>query len=499
MTDTLVILPNNLGDVIMALPVIESLKNSDPISSITFFVEDGFEDGVINHPSIDHLFLFPRKQIKQMLNSPQWQDGITILKKYIDDLNNTRFDRIVNLCQHSYTAALVSQLFVPALQGRHFLPQGYHAIKDVWSRYLYSIPYSRQCNMLHAVDVYKYIAGVAGVPGPGTIALTSEEAERSMQLLHSEGMPAGAQKVLIHPGAAYQSKMWPIEHYITLTQKLIDQGYWVIITGSPDERDIAETIKQNAGEKCICAAGKLSFRESVSLVSLTKFCITADTAMMHAAAAVGIRVYALFGPTNPVETGPYGKNHIVFAGRCPSRPCFCFECKNKMCMKSISPETVFNYITTGACANATCDIYITTIKKDSTFGIIPLYENGPSYYYKPYAEMTRKLLDHTYELTSTNDEINSVKFDINEFSISLQSIEIQLSSFIENSNHSHIQQYEKLRVELEKVNKLSCFLTAFLNTGLNSIPLLNLRAGVQKSLQICQELRLKIQDTLHAL
>lgn len=499
MTNILVILPNNLGDVIMALPVIESLKNSDEASSITFFVEDGFEGGAINHPSIDHIFQFPRKQIKQLLNSPQWKDCINCLKKHIDELNDYNFDRIVNLCQHSYTATLVSQLVAPVLHGRHFLAQGCHAIKDTWSRYLYSIPYARMCNMLHAVDVYKYISGVAGVPGPGAIALTSEEIDTSIQFFNDNGIPPGARKVLIHPGAAYLSKMWPVEHYIYLAKKLIQEQCWIIVTGSPDEMDIAEAIRQQIGDKCISAAGNLSFRESISLVSQTEFCVTGDTAMMHAAAAVGVQVYALFGPTNPVETGPYGKKHIIFSGRCASRPCFCFDCKSRMCMKSISPQTVFNYIKTGTYENASCDIYITTIKKDLTCGIVPLYENGPTYFYKPYAELTRKLFDPSVELTCTKEEITSIKIDLQKIFDALLSIEMQLSSFIENSNNSHIHQYEKLRADLEKTNELSRFLTAFLNTGLNSIPLLNPRASLQKSLQTCQELHLRIQDTLHAM
>jgi ADP-heptose:LPS heptosyltransferase len=47
---------------------------------------------------------------------------------------------------------------------------------------------------------------------------------------------------------------------------------------------------------------KVSFRETIALVDLCEFCVTGDTALMHAASALGKRVYALFGPTNPVET-----------------------------------------------------------------------------------------------------------------------------------------------------------------------------------------------------
>jgi ADP-heptose:LPS heptosyltransferase len=69
MSNILVVLPNNLGDVIMALPVLRALKKDSPDSSITFFVEEGYEGGLLNCPDIDRLHLFPRRQIRNLLNS----------------------------------------------------------------------------------------------------------------------------------------------------------------------------------------------------------------------------------------------------------------------------------------------------------------------------------------------------------------------------------------------------------------------------------------------
>ena len=71
----LVILPNNLGDVIMVLPVLEALKR-DNEAHVTFFVEEGFEGGVVNSTFYDELFLFSRKEIKHQLRSQEWRSGI---------------------------------------------------------------------------------------------------------------------------------------------------------------------------------------------------------------------------------------------------------------------------------------------------------------------------------------------------------------------------------------------------------------------------------------
>ncbi|MBN1603785.1 MAG: glycosyltransferase family 9 protein [Chitinispirillaceae bacterium] len=499
MTSILIVLPNNLGDVIMALPVLRALKRESPDSSITFFVEEGFEGGLINCTDIDRLHLFPRKQIRNLLNSDKWADGIELLKKHIDILRELHIDRIINLCQHTYISTLLAQFDSWDICGRYFLPQGCHSISDSWSRYLYSIPYSRASNMLHATDVYRYIARVEHIAEHGKITTLPAETEAARKFLTDAGMPAGARCVLVHPGAAYLSKMWPVDYVITLVKKLIIDGFWVVITGSKSEAWIAETVRHETGSHCIAAAGNLSFRESFTLSTMAEYCITGDTAMMHAAAALGSKVYALFGPTNPVETGPWGAGHVIFSGQCASRPCFCFECTTKQCMKSISPETVYTYITHGDHSNAVCDIYTTTINDDGTYGIIPVREKGAPYYFKPYAEILRKVFDKSFELSCTPEETSFAKNELQKVENRILSMEAQLSSFIENSNPASIHEYEELKATLEKTGGITGFLSAYLNTGLNSIPLTNPRGSVQKSLQICRNFRLQIHETVNAL
>lgn len=499
MSSMLVVLPNNLGDVIMTLPVLRALKRESPDSSITFFVEEGFEGGLVNCPDVDRLHLFPRKQIRDLLNSDRWTDGIELLKIQVDLLRGSHIDRLINLCQHTYIATLLSQFDFWDICGRYFLSQGCHSISDSWSRYLYSIPYSRASNMLHATDIYRYISRVEHIAEHGKITILPAETEAARQFLTYAGKPAGARCVLVHPGAAYHSKMWPVDCVITLVKKLIIDGFWVVITGSKNEAWIAETVRHETGSHCIAAAGNLSFRESFTLATTAEYCITGDTAMMHAAAALGSKVYALFGPTNPVETGPWGAGHVIFSGLCASRPCFCFECKTKLCMKSISPETVYTYITHGDHSNATCDIYTTTINGDGTYGIIPVHEKGTPYYFKPYAEILRKMFDSSFKPGCTPEETGFVKDELQKVENRILSMEAQLTSFIEDSNLASIQEYENLKATSERTSGIAGFLSAYLNTGLNSVPLTNPRGSVQKSLQICRNLRLQIHGTVNAL
>jgi ADP-heptose:LPS heptosyltransferase len=65
---------------------------------------------------------------------------------------------------------------------------------------------------------------------------------------------------------------------------------------------------------------------------------------MHLAAAVGTSVVALFGPTSPERTGPYGEGHVVIRRGLPCSPCFRKTCETMECMKTISVDEVFQAV-----------------------------------------------------------------------------------------------------------------------------------------------------------
>jgi len=87
--------------------------------------------------------------------------------------------------------------------------------------------------------------------------------------------------------------------------------------------------------------GRTSLSELAYLYKKARFVITTDSGPMHLAAAVGTPVIALFGPTDPARTGPYGEGHTIVREELPCSPCFLKKCPTKKCMKEILPEQVF--------------------------------------------------------------------------------------------------------------------------------------------------------------
>jgi len=92
-------------------------------------------------------------------------------------------------------------------------------------------------------------------------------------------------------------------------------------------------------------AGETTLKELAALASQADLFITTDTGPMHLAAAAGARVVALFGPTAPWRTGPYGKGHIVIRKGLKCSPCFRRDCRDRVrCMEDISVDDVLDQL-----------------------------------------------------------------------------------------------------------------------------------------------------------
>jgi ADP-heptose:LPS heptosyltransferase len=495
MKKILVLLPNNMGDVIMTLPVLEALKSKFNDHQISFFVEKGFEGGLINYKFCDNIILFERKKIRDLIRSDLWESGIELLKEIVQVLNEENFEQVINLSQNRYVSHFVSNLKGKRLFGQNFIPQGNHCIRDRWSEYLYAIPFGRYYNSFHVTDIYKRIADVPNISFNSGITIKNEEKEQIGRYIESQRKNSDSPIAIFQPGAAYDSKRWPVEHFISLGRRVIEDGYTIFVTGDIAERDLAERLKNELGENCVASSGELSFRESIALISFSEFCVTSDTSVMHAAASLSKKVYALFGPTNPVETGPYAPGNLVFSGRCNKRPCFCIECKSKLCMKSISPQTVFSYIKKKPEANPSCDIYQTTFK-DGIYCLLKIVEKGQPYYSKTGAMITRKSLEADTAVDTLTGEYRELYESSICFIRSISKMREHLYSYIASNSNTEIQKFESVKESINGLGGINDFWNAILNIRLNSVPLLDPVFAVKESIIACDKTIAQIETAL---
>lgn len=487
----LVILPNNLGDVIMAAPVLEAIKSRNPEAHITFFVEDGYEGGIAGNPFCDAVFKFKRDAIRDSSRSSEWSLALTKFQHVIDELKAEKFDRVINLSQHTYVSYIVSLLSCPSTVGNSYLKAGNQSVHDIWSQYLYAIPFARCYNNLHAIDLYRRIAASDCSHPPALMAVSKEESAATIRKVIDQGWNSNGKPVLVfQPGAAFAAKRWPLEHFAALGSRLITDGYSILVTGAPEEQAIASGLTKQLGEGGFSTAGILSFRETIALLPFAEACVTGDTAIMHAAAAVGRKVYALFGPTNPVETGPYRDGNVVFCGRCVKRPCFCFDCRTSLCMKSILPVDVYSFIRNNDTTGITsCDIYKTSFDENGNYSLIPVVEVGSPYFSKMGAIATRRFAEPEFMPDSPiqGGERDALQHETEMFLKVLDEMSLSITSFVDTLDKKAIHRFEEQRERLTGLSEIGAFWAALLNLRLNSVPMLDPIAAVREYGNICSQ------------
>jgi ADP-heptose:LPS heptosyltransferase len=153
--------------------------------------------------------------------------------------------------------------------------------------------------------------------------------------------------IVINPNARWTSKIWPWSRFRKLIKELSFRGYEVVLIGSAGDKARMDLAFCNLGDRVHNLAGKTSLKSLAALFNKVDCLITNDSGPMHLAVAVGLPVIALFGPSNPLRTGPFGwlngnqKNRVLFSSLfCV--PCYKRKCSDKSCMREISVGQVLN-------------------------------------------------------------------------------------------------------------------------------------------------------------
>ena len=159
----------------------------------------------------------------------------------------------------------------------------------------------------------------------------------------------GAHWIALQPGARWLNKHWPVKYFAELVRLLAkdfpDRRFAIL--GGSDDQVAGKLVARAAPDRCLDLCGQTSLPEMVEWLRLCQLMITNDTGPMHAAAALGKPLVALFGPTEPRRTGPYGQLENVLRIDLPCSPClksYCVYEKPNECLKAISPEMVFERV-----------------------------------------------------------------------------------------------------------------------------------------------------------
>lgn len=146
------------------------------------------------------------------------------------------------------------------------------------------------------------------------------------------------------PGAEFgPAKRWPTEHFVTLAQRLLASGYAVWLIGSPNDRAACDPIAAAVPE-VLNVCGRTDLGTAIDLLAQTSVVVSNDSGLMHAAAAVGRPLVALFGSSSPKYTPPLSPLARVARIDIACSPCFQRECPlgHFRCMRELEPNVVYD-------------------------------------------------------------------------------------------------------------------------------------------------------------
>jgi heptosyltransferase-2 len=161
------------------------------------------------------------------------------------------------------------------------------------------------------------------------------------------GLARGEPVVCLNTGGAYgPAKSWPVEHFAALARRLATEGgRAVLVVCGPSERDAARAIAAGADHPRVVSLAplELSIGLSKACVRRSALLITTDSGPRHFAAAFGVPVLTLFGPTHVAWTRTYHPHAIHLQHPVPCGPCQKPTCPlgHHRCMQELSPQSVF--------------------------------------------------------------------------------------------------------------------------------------------------------------
>jgi heptosyltransferase-2 len=316
--------PNWLGDAVMALPALDAVRRALPESFIavaaTPSVAPIFEEDTIARP-----------------------DAVVALDKRREAaaLRAGTFDAIL-LLPNSFRSAWVGrQAAIPERWGYSANLRSALLTKRV------SRPRTVVHQCVYYFDLIRAL-GFDGEPRPPSVSVKPETVARAVALLERNGLAMPAELVGFAPGAAYgHAKRWPPSRVAeTIVRLSRERGTACVLVGAGADRDAAREIESSlpSDVRAINLIGRTSLRELAGVLSRCSAFVSNDSGAMHLAAAIGVPVAAIFGPTNERVTAPVGA-HDVLVHEVFCRPCMLRDCPiDHRCMKGISAASVFDVV-----------------------------------------------------------------------------------------------------------------------------------------------------------
>jgi lipopolysaccharide heptosyltransferase I len=350
----LLIKPSALGDVIHTVPVLVKLRARYPTARIDWLLTPPIAELIRHHPALSNVLLFARRASA----APGW---LSLLAR----IWRNRYDLVIDLHGQFRSALFTLVSGAPTRIGfdrprretsratlRHLPEEAYlhgwtGAREGAWVAYSDRIPIPTLD--VHAVDRYLWLEPMLGLdqdPPDFRIPISPPARTHIDTLLKRHGL-LGEEFIVLVPGTIWETKHWTVEGFAAVANSLSRSGRAVVLAGSAKERARCREVTRVCPQ-AFDLSGQTTVSQLAALIERSALCVTNDSGSMHLTVALGKPVVSIFGPTDPVWIGPYGRPHAVVRAGVPCSPCYLRKlrsCPNGHgCMKEVTPEMVMERV-----------------------------------------------------------------------------------------------------------------------------------------------------------
>jgi lipopolysaccharide heptosyltransferase I len=338
-SNILIVKLSAIGDVVHTLPALNAIRKSFPQARITWLVEEAAAGLLEGHPALDHVIVSRRKSWIKGMRTPQRRRHLKALVAFMLKLRRCRYDVVFD-----FQASIKGAVLIAMVRGRRKIGFGRGLEHQELSYLVLNERIPAVSMEIHALDRGLLLLRAVGIQCHNIeyrLPITAEHQRRADRLLADQEL-AGRGFVAINPMAQWETKLWDQDKFAQAADRVGSQfGLAVVFTGGPEDVSYVHAIQDQMTTESINAAGRTDLLTLAALLQRAEAMITTDTGPMHIAAAVGTPTVALFGPTAPWRTGPYGEGHRIIRAHRACSPCFQRRCPDAAaCMASISVEQV---------------------------------------------------------------------------------------------------------------------------------------------------------------
>ncbi len=325
----LVKMPNWIGDAVMATPILQDLRAKFPNARITALGLGSIAALLAKDPHLTEVMSY--KKPNGWIHRAEHYELIDALKKGSYDAGI--------LLTNSFSSAW--WFWRGKVQNRvGFAKKGRSWLLDV------AVPFPKDIETMHLVDVYKHLLPPFGIDLSKTapqLYLGEDDLVYRDTFFQLNKIEKDAIVVGINPGASYGSaKCWLPERFREVALRLIENPKVIVLFfGDAAGAALVSEICKDMPSRVINLAGKTSLRELMTLTASCSAFLTNDSGPMHIASAFNVPLVALFGSTNDTKTGPYNGGSVINK-KLECAPCYKRVCPiDFRCMTKISAEEVY--------------------------------------------------------------------------------------------------------------------------------------------------------------